>query len=266
MVVRAIALSIALLIGIGTIIPLATDLAEAGPKKSKRYKKKQRGWKGVKKYSKRWWQLYRAQERRKKSHAYRRRQLRLRQLRLAQKNQTTTVPAEKSVAGNNAADSTSPAMLPSGGPAPSGWKRGPASGSELQFSVDGGNGTAAISVVGPAMGETVDTGRSRSVGGVPTTSLRREVINRMIRENGWVVNDYQKEIGGKPVYVVVAQSQGSGGRVNSRMFYFTEVNGRIYSVSTNSNTDAAERIAEESEKVIFSLLGRTRPIQQAVNE
>ena len=37
--VRAIALSIALLIGIGTIIPLATEMAEAGPKKSKRYKK-----------------------------------------------------------------------------------------------------------------------------------------------------------------------------------------------------------------------------------
>ena len=63
--VRAIALSIALLIGMGTIIPLATEMAEAGPKKSKRYKKKKRYWRGVKKYSKRWWQLYRAQERRK---------------------------------------------------------------------------------------------------------------------------------------------------------------------------------------------------------
>ena len=35
MVIRAIALSLALLIGIGAIIPLATDLAEAGPKKTK---------------------------------------------------------------------------------------------------------------------------------------------------------------------------------------------------------------------------------------
>ena len=88
MVVRAIALSIALLIGIGTIVPLATEMAEAGPKKSKRYKKKKRGWKGVKKYSKRWWQLYRAQERRKRSSAYRRRALRLRQLRLAKLRQS----------------------------------------------------------------------------------------------------------------------------------------------------------------------------------
>ncbi len=85
----------------------------------------------------------------------------------------------------------------------------------------------------------------------------------MVRENGWVVNDYQKDIGGKTVFVVVAQSQENGGRVQSRMFYFTEVEGRIYSVATNSQTDAAERIAEESEKVIYSLQKRPRPFQQA---
>ncbi len=265
MVVRAIALSIALLIGIGTIIPLATEMAEAGPKKSKRYKKK-RGWKGVKKYSKRWWQLYRAQERRKRSSAYRRRALRLRQLRLAKLKQNGAATEQKSAVKAQTVEQPTAALLPSGQPAPSSWKKGQVSGSELQFSVDGGNGTAAISVVGPAMGESVDTGRNRSVGGVPTTSLRREVINRMIRENGWVVNDFQKEIGGKPVYVVVAQSQGSGGRVNSRMFYFTEVNGRIYSVATNSHTEAAERIADESEKVINSLQGTSRPVQAMVRE
>ena len=37
------------------------------------------------------------------------------------------------------------------------------------------------------------------------------------------------------------------------MFYFTEVDGRIYSVATNSPAEAAERLAEESEKVINSL-------------
>lgn len=263
MVVRAIALSIALLIGIGTIIPLATDMAEAGPKKTKRYKKKQKKYK---KYSKRWWRQYRAALKRKRALQARRRAMRLRQLRLAKLRQRETFVPKKPVAQAKPAEDKTPSLLPTGDAAPTGWKKSQATGSELQFSVDGGNGTAAISVVGPAMGETVDSGRNRAVGGVPTTSLRREVINRMIRENGWVVNDYQKEIGGKTVYVVVAQSQGAGGRVNSRMFYFTEVNGRIYSVATNSNTDAAERIAEESEKVIFSLQGRTRPVQAAVRE
>lgn len=40
MIFRAIALSLALLIGIGTIIPLATEYVEAGPRKTRKYKKK----------------------------------------------------------------------------------------------------------------------------------------------------------------------------------------------------------------------------------
>ena len=91
-------------------------------------------------------------------------------------------------------------------------------------------------------------------------------LARKLELNGWVVNDFQKEIGGKNVYVVVAQSQANGGRVNSRMFYFTEVDGRIYSVATNSQAEAAERVADESEKVIFSLQNRVRPVQQATKE
>lgn len=268
MLIRAIALSLALLIGIGGIVPLATEYAEAGPKKTRKYKKHKK----YKKYSKRWWRQYRARMKRKRALQARRRALRLRQMRLARlrraKNPNTRMAKAKPVtkpAMKTADDQM--AVLPSGQPAPSSWKRGTATGSEIQFRVDNGNGSevgsAAISVVGPAMGETVDTGRFRMVGGVPTTSLRREVINRMIRENGWVVNDYQKEIGGKSVYVVVAQSQSAGGRVQSRMFYFTEADGRIYSVATNSAADSAEQLAEESEKVINSLQNRIRPVQQA---
>jgi hypothetical protein len=40
------------------------------------------------------------------------------------------------------------------------------------------------------------------------------------------------------------------------MFYFTEVDGRIYSLATNTNVDSADRIAEESEKVLNSLQPR----------
>ena len=158
-------------------------------------------------------------------------------------------------------------MLPSGETAPKGWKKSQSTQGELQFSVDDDNGTnigsASISVVGPAVGRTMTTGASKTVGGVPTSALRRTVIDRMIKEKGWVVNDYQKEIGGKKVYVVVAQSPGAGGQVQSRMFYFTEVDGRIYSVATNAPDDASERIAQESEKVINSLQRVSRPVQQA---
>lgn len=261
MVKRAIALSLALLIGIAALVPLATQYAEAGPRKSKKYRKH----KHYKKYSKAWWRQYRARMRRKHEMAAKRRAMRLHQLRLAKKAQ------EQKAAPDAKAAKTSPienavAMLPSGEPAPRGWKRTDAPAGEIQFRVDDGKGgqlgSASIAVVGPAMGESVDSTRSKMIGGVPTTSLRRDVINRMINENGWVVNDYQKEIGGKKVYVVVAQSQ-SGARVNSRTFYFTEVDGRIYSVSTNSPTDNAERLADESEKVINSLQSRSHMAPRA---
>ena len=75
--IRAIALSLALLLGIGVIVPLATDYAEAGAKKHRKYAKKK---KKIKKYSKQWWRQYRARMKRKKSLQARKRALRLRQL------------------------------------------------------------------------------------------------------------------------------------------------------------------------------------------
>lgn len=261
MVKRAIALSLALLIGVAALVPLATQYAEAGPRKSKKYRKH----KHYKKYSKAWWRQYRARMRHRNAMAAKRRAMRLHQLRLAKKaEQQKAAPDAK--AAKTAPIENAVAMLPSGEPAPRGWKRTQAPAGELQFQVDDGKGSqlgsASIAVVGPAMGESVDSTRSKMIGGISTTSLRRDVINRMINENGWVVNDYQKEIGGKKVYVVVAQSQ-AGARVSSRTFYFTEVDGRIYSVSTNSPTDNAERLAEESEKVINSLQSRSRMAPRA---
>lgn len=270
MLIRAIVLSLALMIGIGTIIPLATEYAEAGPRKHRKSKK--RKW-NVKKYSKRWWQLYRAQERRKQTVAARKRALRLRQIRLARARKTlrksaqTDSAKQAQVVKPKTVEDKSPAVLPTGEAAPKGWKRGQNSTSEIQFQVDdsrGGKiGSAAISVVGPAISSDTSAGKNKTIGGVSTSSLRRTVIDQMVRENGWVVNDYQKEVSGNKVYVVVAQSQ-EGGAIQSRMFYFTEADGRIYSVATNSQTDSAERLAEESEKVINSLQRRsTPPVQQA---
>ncbi|CAN5121002.1 hypothetical protein BH20ACI2_BH20ACI2_10390 [soil metagenome] len=272
MVLRAIALSLALLVGIGTIIPVATEFAEAGSKSVKKPKKKKRYWRGVKKYSKRWWQLYRAQERRKKAVAKRKRSLRLRQIRLAQarvaRSGTQVKTAQKTstpVTRKQALEPGSTAVLPSGDPAPQGWRQAQSTPSELQFRVDNSAGdqvgSASITVVGPSVPDNANV--RKTLGGVSTSSLRREVIDRMIRENGWVVNDYQKDVAGQPVYVVVAQSQARNGALQSRMFYFTEVDGKIYNVATNSPVQESERLADESEKVINSLKSRVRPVQRA---
>ncbi|MEP6903358.1 MAG: hypothetical protein ABJA66_16645 [Actinomycetota bacterium] len=264
--IRAIALSLALLIGIGVIVPLATDYAQAGAKKHRKYAKKK---KKIKKYSKQWWRLYRARANRKKSLLARKRTLRLRQIRLAKasrENGDTPVKNSKLAAQKTVKEDNTPALLPSGETAPKTWKKSQSTQAELQFRVNDDNGSelgsASISVVGPSMSDD-GNGKVKTVGGVPTTSLRRNVIDRMIKENGWVVNDYQKEIGGKKVYVVVAQSEGSGGRVQSRVFYFAEADGRIYSVATNAPNNSSERIAEESEKVINSLVRTRQNTQRA---
>jgi len=266
--VRAIALSLALLVGLGTIIPLATDLTEAGPRKKAR-KKQRKHAKKYKKYSKGWWRQYRARQKRKRAMQARKRALKLRQLRLAkaraaEKANGTTAAKPVTV---KKSPKTAAAVLPSGDQAPTGWRAAQTTPAELQFRIDNSSGdqvgSASIAVVGPAT-SGVDGGR-KSVGGVSTQALRRDVIDKMIRENGWVVNDYQKDIAGQNVYVVVAQSQARNGALQSRMFYFTEVDGRIYSVATNSPVQEAERLAEESEKVINSLKTRVRPTQRASN-
>jgi len=267
---RAIALFLAVLIGIGTIIPLATQQVEAGPYKQRRNTKK------YKKYSKKWWRQYRARMKKKRAKQAAKRALRLRQLRLAaeRSNENNVVSRDKPVSKpgvrisktTKKSDTSTSAVLPSGDPAPAGWKPGQSSASELQFRVDNSSGdqigSASISVVGPSS-MRVESGHHKTVGGVPTTQLRRDVIDRMVKENGWVVNDYQKDVAGQSVYVVAAQSQSKSGGVQTRMFYFTEVDGLIYSVMTNSPVQESERLAEESEKVINSLKNRVRPTQRA---
>lgn len=260
--IKAIALSLAFLIGGAVIVPLATDSTEAGP----RHKKKRKHAKKYKKYSKGWWRQYHARQRKLRKIRAQKRALRLRQLRLEKAAQSQNLTAAQPAQSKPKA-----AVLPSGQAAPQGWQAANSSPSELQFRVDNSSGdqvgSASISVVGPAMSNGGEYAKARSIGGVATSSLRRDVIDKMIRENGWVVNDYQKEISGQNVYVVVAQSQAKNGAMQSRMFYFTEVEGKIYSVATNSPVREQERLAEESEKVINSLKSRLRPgLRAAVKE
>lgn len=262
MLIRAVALSVALLVGIGVIVPLATDTTSAHPYQKRKQKRTRKHYK---KYSKKWWTNYRSRQRKRSASRRYQRSLRLRQLRLAR--QRATQDSVTPVASTPSRLTTKRSVLPSGQPAPQAWNVSDSSSSELKFRIDDSAGSqvgsASISVVGPAVGDSKSSGRKQTVGGVSTVSLRREVINKMIQENGWVVNDYQKQVGGNEVYVVVAQSQAKTGRVNSRMFYFTEVDGRIYSVATNSPVESTERLAAESEKVIDSLRNRVRPAQRA---
>lgn len=270
--IRAIVLSIALLFGLGTTLVLTTDYSEASANKPRKQRKKKQV--RYRKYSRQWWRAYRQRVRRNQAIAQRRRAMRLRQIRLARlnrqrrNNNQTNQNSTNRTNQNTTVAVTTPALLPSGENAPQGWKQANVSSSELQYRVEDDNGaqigSASISLVGTAT--TVDNNatsntRNKTLGGIPTNSLRSTVIDRMIKENGWVVNDYQKEINGKKVYVVVAQSE-TNGAIQSRVFYFTEVDGKIYSVSTVAPKASAERITQESEKLIDSLQrAKTNPQQ-----
>lgn len=269
---RAIALSIALLLAVGTIVPLATDYTEAGPKKHSKDKKKKK--KKLKKYSKAWWRWYHKMKKRKKAIAARKRALRARQMMLAKKRMVndlsksdkTAKPLDKKgdvVEKAVQKDTPKQAVLPSGEKAPKGWKKSKVTNSEQGFSVsdDGGNqiGSASLTMVGVASGDEGGS-RVKTVGGVQSGSLRRMVIDRMMKEDGWVVNDYFKDVDGKKVYVVVAQSS-KGAQVVQRYFYFTEIDGKIYNLATSAPSENSDRLARESEKVLNSLQKKTRPVQ-----
>ena len=242
MLIRSIVLSLSLLVGIGMIVPFMTETTEAGPRKKKVTKQK------VKKYSKAWWSRYRKEQRRKRAIAARKRALRAKQIQLARQR------AQR----NNHLAKAKPteALTPAGKQAPSSFKKGAVSNTELQFRVNDNNGgqlgTASLTVLGPSKGQDSGSGRSKTVGGVPTSSLRLNVVDKMIKEDGWVVSDSHKEINGKTVYLVVGQSVVQG-IVQSRFFYFTEIDGKIYRLATNSPRDAQERVAAESEKMLQSL-------------
>ena len=92
------------------------------------------------------------------------------------------------------------------------------------------------------------------LGGVSFTELRRIVIDKMITSGGWVNNDYEREVGGHRVFIVVAQTPADG-RSSEKVWnsYFTEVNGRIYSLTTEASVQSSERMAAEAEAFITSL-------------
>lgn len=269
---KAVAISLFLLIRLGLFIPFISVSAESGGHKSAAYKRHSHKYK---KYSKQWRRAYYRRQQRNRALAAHRRAARLRRVFLANTKNVNVLSKTNPLFTANAsrkltAQDLLPALLPSGAAAPTGWKRSLAAtgaADELQFRVDdeGGSeiGSASISVVGAATGADSDAGRVKTVGGIWINSLRRTVIDRMVKEEGWVVNDYQKEIGGRKVFVVAAQSPGANGRIQSHLFYFTEAGGRIYSVSTRTVNGSSPRIEQQSELVINSLQRRSVTTQEA---
>ena len=118
---------------------------------------------------------------------------------------------------------------------------------------------AGVAVVSPVTLSASDLAaapaspRAKTIGGLPVAALRRTVINRMVAEGGWVTNDMIREMHGRRVFVVVAETGAPGSPAKSWTFYFTEVDGRVYSLATTTPVEFAEPVAAASEQLMATL-------------
>ncbi|MFL6256963.1 MAG: hypothetical protein ACJ74T_18300 [Pyrinomonadaceae bacterium] len=118
------------------------------------------------------------------------------------------------------------------------------------------SGTAVVAPVSLSGAELagVSVGpKTKTVGGTPVAALRRTVIDRMVAEGGWVTNDFVQELHGRKVFVVQAQTGAPGAPAQSLTFYFTEIDGRLYSLATTAPFEFAAPIAAGSEQFMASL-------------
>ena len=81
------------------------------------------------------------------------------------------------------------------------------------------------------------------VGGASFTELRRIVIDKMISAGGWVVNDRQREIGGRRVFEVIAQTPSTNGKPDQVWnFYFAEVDGEFTRLTTRTRRQPTTKL------------------------
>jgi hypothetical protein len=159
---------------------------------------------------------------------------------------------------NSTVPNASPLQLPK---LPAGWNNATlANGGELKFRTESsssipGQGTLAVvarSRPNPAF--LTQKEQRTMLSGVAFSDLRRIVIDKMINAGGWVINDYERQVNGARVFVVIAQTPSDGrSPEKSWNFYFAEVDGKIYSLTLNTPIEFSNRLAAEGEKFISSL-------------
>jgi hypothetical protein len=235
-----------------TMLPMTSSEASGGKNSVSTTKRNYR----VKRHSRAWWRRYRARMKQRRLAKIRRQRL-LAQRQVTSEKFANGNPIDRNRATPPAGGSTTGSRGTWSLAMPNGWSNQPQMvNGDLNFKVaaEGKSGTATLSVVTAAapQAEANAFGKMKreSLAGVSTSSLRRLVIDRMIKEDGWVVNDYQRELGGRKVFVVVGRVPGTAGAQQTRLYYFTEVNGRIYSLTANVPVEVAEKVASDSEQVI----------------
>jgi hypothetical protein len=252
---RRIVLSLGLLVSIVVMLPFATSTAH-----NLRFQFSARSHR-FHHHSRAWWRRHRAMLRRRQALLAKRRAA------LAAARNKTDGTVLTKTAGNHAAGPGALAfpedVYREGSfaiPLPTGWSAGPAAKGASSFRIVPREGMpeaqaalAVVAIVPPADNYRPSVSEQRKmVGSVSVTDLRRTVIDRMIGAGGWVINDRQREIGGHRVFEVIAQTPATSDSKSEQVwnFYFTEIDGRVYSLTTRTAGGFTEKLAADAEKFL----------------
>ncbi|MFN2455920.1 MAG: hypothetical protein ABR577_17050 [Pyrinomonadaceae bacterium] len=255
---RAGALSLIVLFGIALVLPLPRSTARTNHAAASH-----RGHK----HSRAWWRRYRARLRHRRAAA------------AAMLKQNVAPSASVTPVGDQWSPSPVASFAHSGGAyndprglfnlkMPEGWtSQVVAPNGDTKFRVFANNqqiGQAMFSLVpanaagsvnriegGAAMGRR----GTRPLGGIAVAELRRRVIDKMITAGGWVVNDFEREIGGRRSFIVLAQTPAStDGRTpeQSWAFYYTEVDNRVYGLAMSALPQFSKQLTANAEQLLTS--------------
>ena len=242
---RTITLSFLMLVTVVVMLPFASSTAHGlGQSYASRQQRHYR------RHSRAWWRRHRARLRMRRAAA------------MAHRNS----PLGTVTLSNGTLNATSnPETVTPGLPKlPAGWNSATsANGTELKLRTE-----AAASI--PSQGTLAVVARSRPtpayltqreqrtmLSGVSFSDLRRIAIDKMINAGGWVINDYERQVNGARVFVVIAQTPSDGRSPEKAWnFYFAEVDGKIYSLTLNTPVEFSNRLPAEGERFISSLAAK----------
>ena len=261
---RRIALSLALLVAVVVLLPFATstahNLRSHLSARSHRFHH----------HSRAWWRRHRAMVRRRQAMIARRRAMQAMQL----ASQNKAVPQAREKAAENHVSVPAALSFPENvyrdgafvTPLPSHWSAATSNNASSSFRIASPNGApeaqatlAVVAAAPPSSVQPLPNEKRKMVGGVTFTDLRRSVIDKMITTGGWVVNDRQREIGGHRVFEVIAQTPATANGKSEQVwnFYFTEINGRVYSLTTRSANGSSQKVAADAEQFLSTF----RPLE-----
>ena len=244
--IRTITLSLLIMVSVGVMIPIASSthgLRQSSVSQQRRYRR----------HSRAWWRRHRARLRARRAAAA----AALARRQAAPRSDAAHPTAPLVLAVNTeTANEALTGVIPK---LPVGWTTSAAPRGEVKFKTGAATpvpSQASLSLVArsrPNPGYLTHREQSRMLAGVAFSDLRRIVIDKMINAGGWVTNDFERNVNGARVFVVIARTPADARSPEKAWnFYFAEVDGKIYSLTLNTPVEFGDRLPLEGEKFLSS--------------